>query len=91
MGIFVKLYNFQTDERSNKPSGSIQYEVTKKGSDQKFLEFSEEVGENTGSGFTIEKLLPLKSLEPGQYILKMKVTDNLRKQTVSPTATFNVT
>ena len=91
MGIFVKLYNFQTDQRSNKPSGSIQYEVTKKGSDQKLLEFSEEVGENPGSGFTIEKMLSLKTLEPGQYTLRMKVTDNLRKQTVTPTATFVVT
>ena len=91
MGIFMKLYNFQTDERSNKPSGSIEYEVTKKGSDQKIFEFSEVVGANTGTDFTVEKLLPLQTLEPGQYTLKMKVTDKLRNQTVTPTATFNVT
>ncbi len=90
MGIFMKLYNFQTDERSNKPSGSIQYEVTKKGSDQKIFEFSEVVGEKTGTDFTVEKLLPLKTLEPGQYTLKMKVTDKLRNQTITPSATFTV-
>jgi GWxTD domain-containing protein len=91
MGIFMKLYNFQTDERSNKPSGSIEYEVTKKGSDQKIFEFTEEVGALTGSDVTVEKLLPLKTLEPGQYTLKMKVTDKLRNQIITPTATFNVT
>ena len=86
----MKLYNFQTDERSNKASGSIQYEVTKKGSDQKIFEFSEVVGEKTGTDFTVEKLLPLKTLEPGQYTLKMKVTDKLRNQTLTPSATFTV-
>ena len=90
MGIFMKLYNFQTDERSNKASGSIEYAVTKKGSDQKIFEFSEVVGEKTGTDFTVEKLLPLKTLEPGQYTLKMKVTDKLRNQTVTPSATFTV-
>ena len=90
MGIFVKLYNFQTDERSNKASGSVQYEVMKKGGDQKIFEFSEEVGANTGTDFTVEKLLPLKTLEPGQYTLKMKVTDKLRNQTITPSATFTV-
>ena len=90
MGIFMKLYNFQTDERSNTASGSIEYAVTKKGSDQKIFEFSEVVGEKTGTDFTVEKLLPLKTLEPGQYTLKMKVTDKLRNQTVTPSATFTV-
>ena len=90
MGIFVKLYNFQTDERSNKASGSVQYEVMKKGGDQKIFEFSEEVGANTGTDFTVEKLLPLKTLEPGQYTLRMKVTDKLRNQTITPSATFTV-
>ena len=90
MGIFMKLYNFQTDERSNKASGSIEYAVTKKGSDQKIFEFSEVVGEKTGTDFTVEKLLPLKTLEPGQYTLMMKVTDKLRNQTVTPSATFTV-
>ena len=91
MGIYMKLYNFQADERTNKPSGSIQYEVTKSGSDKKIFEFSEELTGSTGTEVTIEKLLPLKTLEPGQYKLKMKVTDKLRNQTLTPQATFTVT
>ena len=87
----MKLYNFQADERTNKPSGSIQYEVTKSGSDKKIFEFSEELTGSTGTEVTIEKLLPLKTLEPGQYKLKMKVTDKLRNQTLTPQATFTVT
>ena len=39
----------------------------------------------------VEKLLPLKSLEPGKYTLKMKVVDKKRNQTLTPSATFTVT
>jgi hypothetical protein len=35
-------------------------------------------------------MLPLKGLAPGQYTLKMKVTDNKRNQTLTPSATFTV-
>jgi hypothetical protein len=39
----------------------------------------------------IEKLLPLQSMEPGQYTLHMKVVDKKRNQTLTPSATFTVT
>ncbi len=92
MGIYMKLYNFQPDERTNKPSGTIEYEVTKTGTNVKIFEFTEDLaGSPNSAEVTIEKLLPLKSLEPGSYTLRMKVTDKLRNQTLSPQATFNVT
>ncbi len=91
MGIYVKLYNFEADEKTRKPVGQVVYEVNKVGSTEKIFEFTEEIKEGTPSEVTIEKLLPLKSLAPGQYELKMKVTDKLRNQTVTPTAKFTVT
>ena len=39
---------------------------------------------------TVVKLLPLASLEPGQYSLKMKVVDKTRNEVLTPTATFTV-
>ena len=39
---------------------------------------------------TVEKLLPMASLEPGQYTLKMTVTDRTRNQVLTPTANFTV-
>jgi hypothetical protein len=91
MGIYVKLYNFEADEKTRKPVGQVVYEVNKVGSTEKIFEFTEEIKDGTPSEVTIEKLLPLKSLAPGQYELKMKVTDKLRNQTVTPTAKFTVT
>jgi len=44
----------------------------------------------SGSQVTVEKLLPLATLTPGQYTLKIKVTDRLRNQVLTPSATFTV-
>ena len=92
LGIFFKLYNFEPDEKTNKPNATIDYEVVKNGTNEKIFEFSEELNSAaSASEVTIEKLLPLSTLQPGSYTLKMKVTDRKRNQTLTPTATFTVT
>jgi hypothetical protein len=42
------------------------------------------------SQVTIEKLLPLKDLVPGQYTLKVKIVDKKRNQTVNQSAAFTI-
>ncbi len=94
MGIYLQLYNFGPDEKTQKPSGMVEYEVTKNGTNEKIFNFSEEIAkmpDASAQQVTIEKLLPLQTLKPGQYTLKMKVTDRNRNQTLTPTATFTVT
>ncbi|MEX2264720.1 MAG: GWxTD domain-containing protein [Bryobacteraceae bacterium] len=94
MGIYLQLYNFEADEKSNKPSGVIEYEVVKNGTNEKIFEFSEELSAIAGASaqqVTVEKLLPLKSLEPGEYTLRMKVVDRIRNETLTPSATFTIT
>ncbi len=94
MGIYFKLYNFGPDEKTQKPSGSIEYQVLKNGSNEKIFEFTEDIASLPGasaSQVTIEKLLPLSKLQPGQYTLKLKITDKNRNQTLTPTAQFTVT
>ena len=98
MGIYIQLYNFEPDETTKKPSGTIQYEVVKNDSNETVIDFSEDVAslidpQHPGSAaqLAVEHLLPLKGLEPGQYTLKLKVVDNKRNQTLTPSATFTVT
>jgi hypothetical protein len=94
MGIYLQLYNFGPDEKTQKPSGLIEYEVTKNGTNEKIYNFSEEIAklpDASAQQVTIEKLLPLQTLKPGQYTLKMKVTDRNRNQTLTPSAIFTVT
>jgi len=94
MGIYLQLYNFGPDEKTQKPNGTVQYEVTKNGTNEKIFDFSEDIAklpDASSQQVTIEKILPLQTLKPGQYTLKMKVTDRNRNQTLTPSATFTVT
>ena len=94
MGIYLKLYNFGAGEGSPLPSGQVEYEVVKNGTNERIFNFTEDVGQipfASASQVTIEKLLPLNSLVPGQYTLRLKVTDKNRNQTLTPSVQFTVT
>jgi GWxTD domain-containing protein len=93
MGIYLQIYNFEADEKTRKPEGTVEYSINKVGSTDSVLSYTEDLSALTGgaSQLIVEKLLPLQSLEPGQYQLKMKVFDKKRNQTVTPMATFTVT
>ena len=93
MGIYVQFYNFTADEKTAKPNATVEYEVVKSGSNEKIFSFSEDVAKVEGSSaqqYTVEKLLPLGNFEPGDYTLRMKVTDKFNNATLTPTATFKV-
>jgi len=92
LGIYTQFYNFAPDAK-NKPNGSIEYDITKSGAKDPILHYTEPVTAipgATASRVTVEKLLPLKTLEPGQYTLKMTVTDNTTNQVLTPSANFTV-
>jgi GWxTD domain-containing protein len=95
MGIYFKIYNFGTTEGDNRmPQGEVTYEVIKNGTNEKIFEASEDVAKIPGASanqVTVEKLLPLNSLAPGQYTLRVKITDKNRNQVLTPSAQFTVT
>ena len=92
VGIYLQVYNFELDKLTHKADGEVQYEVIKNGTNEKVFDFSEDLTQLTGGAaqMIIEKLLPLQNFAPGDYTLKMKVTDKKRNETLSPTATFTV-
>jgi GWxTD domain-containing protein len=100
LGIYIQFYNFEADETTHKPDGTIDYEIVKLGANatapvQEVFKFSEAVKDVQGSGASqvvIEKLLPLADLDPGNYKLTIKATDKLRTagQPLTQTATFTV-
>ena len=92
LGIYLQIYNFQTDSLTHKADGEVQYEVVRNGTNEKIFDFSEDLTQLTGGAaeMIIQKLLPLANFAPGDYTLKMKVTDKKRNETLTPTATFTV-
>ena len=93
LGIYFQVYNFQPDEQTHKPKGTIQYEFYKAGSTERIGDPIVEDVSTLGGGatqVTVEHLLPLKDFEPGVYTLKIKIVDSKRNQTVNQTANFTV-
>jgi len=94
MGIYFKVYNLGADQATRKPAGTVEYELVRSGSNEKIFDVTQnfdDIPDASASQMTIERFLPLKSLLPGQYTLRMKITDKNRNQTLTPSARFTVT
>lgn len=93
LGIYLQVYNFAPDEKTQKPTGEIVYEIDKAGGTEKVLDFTEDIAKLpnvSASQVTIAKLLPLKSLDPGTYTLIVKAVDKKASQTVQQKTNFTV-
>ena len=94
MGIYMQVYNLGRDDETNRPSGSISYQIaTLDEPDDLLLDFTEpfdQIRGSTSRQTVIEKLLPLSNLSPGEYRLSLKVDDKIKNETLTPTATFKI-
>jgi GWxTD domain-containing protein len=90
MGIYMQVYNLGVDAKTRKPSLDVQYAILKEG--KTILDQPEDAANLTKASqqYTIEKKMPLRSLQPGKYTVQIKVTDKIKNQTCSPTASFEI-
>ena len=94
LGIYMKLYNFGTDENNRKPQGQVSYEVVRTGTAEPIVATTEDVGkiqDASGAQVTLQKRLRLEQFAPGSYTLRIKITDKNRNQTLTQSAPFTVT
>jgi GWxTD domain-containing protein len=90
LNIYMQVYNLGVDSQSHRPSLNVEYQISKDG--KPLLDQPEDASKwaQPVQQITLEKQLSLKSLPPGKYSVQIKVTDNVRRQTISPTATFEL-
>ena len=91
LGVYMQVYNLKPDISGRKPNATIHYSLQK--DDRPIFETQEnaaDLPDASPSQVNIEKLLPLASLAPGKYTMKVTVTDTISKKTVAPTAEFTV-
>jgi GWxTD domain-containing protein len=91
LNFWMQVYNLSVDEKTHKPSATIEYNVTDANNKAVIhtVESTDTMG-NVGDQVTLQKTLSAANLTPGLYKIEIKVNDNLSKQTVDPTATFAV-
>ena len=91
LGVYLQVYNLKPDISGRKPEATIHYSLLK--NNQPVFEMQEnaaELPDASPSQVNIEKLLPLASLDPGKYTMKVTVTDAISKKTVAPSADFTI-
>jgi GWxTD domain-containing protein len=92
MGVYLQVYNLKVDDKTHKPDTSVEYRVMQGKGTPPVLKFDVPADKlpQHGEEMTLENLITLGSLAPGKYHLEVAVTDNLAKQTITPTADFTV-
>jgi GWxTD domain-containing protein len=81
LGMYLQIYNLTPGESERKPRGNIRYEIMPSGREEPVLEQAEELANVPNASVdqvTIGKLVPLNSLAPGDYTLKLEVSDGDR-------------
>jgi len=92
INFWLQVYNLGVDQKTNKPSATVEYQVVNTATNKHVLDFTESTAQmgNVGEQVTLGKSLQLSQLDPGVYQVTIKVNDQISKQTISPTAKFSV-
>jgi GWxTD domain-containing protein len=92
LNFWMQVYNLGVDEKTHKPSATIEYNITNLATNKQVIQKTESTDTmgNVGDQLTLQKSVAAANLQPGTYKIEIKVNDNVSKQTVDPTATFAV-
>ena len=92
LNFWMQVYNLGIDDKSKQNNAEIQYQVTDLATNKQVLDTTESTAKMNPNAdqVTLEKSLPLASLQPGKYQLNIRVNDGVSKQQISQTAPFVV-
>ena len=92
VNFWMQVYNLSVDEKAHKPSATFEYDIVNATTNKPVvhaIDSSDKMG-NLGDQVTLQKVVASANLDPGVYRIQIKVNDNISKQTVGPSATFQV-
>ena len=88
--VYFQVYNLAVDEKTNQTSVSIEYIFRKDQKELFRLQQDQEDSIQSAEPISLERILPLKSMQTGFYRLEVKVTDNISQQSIRQIAKFEV-
>ena len=92
VNFWMQVYNLSVDEKTHKPSATFEYDIVNAATNKPVVhavDSSDKMG-NIGDQVTLQKAVAAQNLDPGIYRIQIKVSDNISKQTIDPSATFAV-
>jgi GWxTD domain-containing protein len=92
LNFWMQVYNLGLDEKSKQNNAKISYQILNVTTNKSILDTQEtsQTLAATSDQLTLEKTLPLASLEPGKYIVKISVDDGVTHQQIAQSAPFTV-
>jgi hypothetical protein len=92
VNFWMQVYNLTVDDKTHRPSASFEYDIVNLATNKQVIqkvESTDQMG-NLGDQVTLQKSIVAANLQPGTYKINIKVTDNISKQTIDPSAVFAV-
>jgi GWxTD domain-containing protein len=92
LNFWMQVYNLGIDEKSRQNDATISYQIMNLATNKPVLDTQESTKKISPNAdqLTLEKSLPLASLQPGQYQVNIKVNDDVSKQQTQESAKFSV-
>jgi hypothetical protein len=92
LDFWMQVYNLGIDEKTKQNNATIEYKITNVDNSKQVLDATESTTKVSPNAeqLTLEKSLPLASLQPGQYQVNIKVNDTVTKQQTEESAKFSV-
>jgi GWxTD domain-containing protein len=92
LNFWMQVYNLGVDQKTNKPSATIEYNITNLATNKSVVQKTETTDTmgNVGEQVTLQKSITTANLQPGIYKIEIKVNDNISKQTIDPSQVFAV-
>ncbi len=92
LNFWMQVYNLGIDEKSKKNDATIDYQVLDMATNKPVLQTQESTTKLSPNAdqVTLEKSMPLASLQPGKYKVTIKINDGVSKQEVAESAPFTI-
>ena len=90
LNLWMQVYNLEVDPKTRQPVATIRYEITNQQTGKNVFDATDSTSQwpNAGGQITLQKRLPLQTLPPGEYRVKIKISDAVSNRTIEPTARF---
>jgi len=92
LNFWMQVYNLGIDEKSKQNDATIDYQIMDLTTNKSVLDAHESTAKLSPNAdqLTLEKSVPLASLQPGQYQVSIKINDSVSKQQTVESQKFSV-
>jgi hypothetical protein len=92
LNFWMQVYNLGIDDTSKKNSAVIHYQIIDLATNKPIFQKDEDTKllGATSDQLTLSKSVPLASVPPGKYQVKVSIDDSVSKQQIAQTVPFNV-